>query len=278
MENSKTGKQWPTLMELGEDGKNKIVTPLGVKKQEFIQGNPIKDITEHYHNLYMQQQLNELSSLIETTLDTVKRIEHGQMDDRVAMLEAGRQGVMLALSQKDEGSRSIAMQNAINNINIAQNQIAETFKRRVNEFQPLPKSQVRQFLKEFIKTGYLDGKVDEYNEIQEYYSLYLQSTKMLAGAYAITGDIDNAERVFDMSITKMQNLNFDSLKSIEYANDKNKIEKIYENAGAFLITEKSICLDEAKAYDCLTIRVNGEDLLEVIENERIHSIQEQETD
>ena len=277
MENLKTGKQWPTLMELGEDGKNKIVTPLGVKKKEFIQGNPTKDITENYHNLYMQQQLNELSNLIENTLDSVKRIEHGQMDDRVAMLEAGRQGVVLALAQKDESSRSVAMQNAINNINIAQNQIAETFKRRVTEFKPLPKTTIGQFLKEFAKEGYLDSKIDEYNEIQEYYGLYLQSTKMLAGAYAITGDIDNAERVFDMSVAKIQNLDFNSLKTIEYANDKKKIERIYENASAFLITEKHICLEDAKAYDCLTIKVSGEELLEVVENERIYKIQEQET-
>lgn len=36
MENQKTGKLWPTLMKLGDDGKNKIVTPLGIKKEEFF--------------------------------------------------------------------------------------------------------------------------------------------------------------------------------------------------------------------------------------------------
>ena len=55
MENSKTGKMWPTLMELGEDGKNKIVTPLAIKKKEFIQDNPVRDITKNYQNLYLQK-------------------------------------------------------------------------------------------------------------------------------------------------------------------------------------------------------------------------------
>jgi hypothetical protein len=123
MESSKTGKLWPSLMELGEDGRNHIVTPLSVKKEAFIKGNPTKDITNSYQNIYLQQQMNELSGLIETTLDTVKRIEHGQMDDRIALLEAGKQGVILALSQKDEASRVSAMLLAINNINVAQNQI-----------------------------------------------------------------------------------------------------------------------------------------------------------
>lgn len=48
----------------------------------------------------MQQQMNELIGIVETTYKAVERIEHGQMDDRIALLEAGRQGVILALSQK----------------------------------------------------------------------------------------------------------------------------------------------------------------------------------
>lgn len=278
MENSKTGKQWPTLMELGENGKQKIVTPLGVKKQEFIQGNPTKDITGHYHNLYMQQQLNELSGLLETTLDAVKRIEHGQMDDRIALMEAGRQGVILALSQKDDASRSVALQNAISNINVAQNKFIETFKRRINEFEELPKTQIGQFFKELGKTGYIEGKIDDYNELLEYYGLYLQSTKMLAGAYAITGDIENAERVFDLSVERINNIDFSSLKSIEYVVDKEQIDKIYEDAQAFLIEEKKICLEEAKEYDCLSIKISGSELLEVLEDGETKTISEQKVE
>ena len=48
MENSKTGKLWPTLMKKGDDGKNKIVTPLGIKKESFVQGNPIQDMTQQF--------------------------------------------------------------------------------------------------------------------------------------------------------------------------------------------------------------------------------------
>ena len=266
MENAKTGKQWPSLMKLGEDGKNHIVTPLPIKKREFIQGDPIREITDHYHNLYLQQQINELSGLIEDTLDTVKRIEHGQMDDRIALLNAGRQGVILALAQKDETSRPTAMLNAINNINIAQNQIAETFKRRVSEFEPLPKSAVMQFIREFMRTGYLDGKDEEYGEILEYYGLYLQATQMLAGSYAIIGDTENAQRVFDLSVSQMSAIDFSRLKTIEYVHKDTSFEKIYENATSFLLTEKQMCLESAQEYECLSISISGEQLLEVLQD------------
>ena len=264
MENGKTGMQWPMLMEKGADGKKRIVMPLPVKKQAVIQGNPIRQITEHYHNVYMQQQLSELSGLIETTLDTVKRIEQGQMDDRIGLLNAGRQGVVLAISQKDDAGRASALQNAINNINIAQNQVLETFKRRVEEFQPIPKRPAMQFLNECIKTGYLDNKDDEYSNILEYYSLYLQATQMLAGVYAIMGDIDTAGMVYDMSIAQMENIDFSKLSTMEYAHKGRTFEKIYESAVPCLQAEKQIGLEEAKQYECLTISLSGEKLLEAI--------------
>lgn len=266
MENAKTGKMWPTLMELGEDGRNKIVTPLAVKKKEFVQGNPVKDITNNYQNLYLQQQINELSALIEDTLQVVQRIEHGQLDDRIGLLEAGRQGVILALAQKDETSRTTALLNAMNNIGIAQNQIFTTFERRVSEFEPLPKTQFVQFLKEMAKSGYLSKKDNEYDEIQEYYSLFLEATKMLAGSYIITGDTENAQRVFDMSVDKIGSVDFSKLKTIEYAHKNVEFEKIYESAIQYLLEEKQLCIEDGKAYDCLEISLTGEELLEVIEN------------
>lgn len=264
MESSKTGKLWPSLMELGKDGRNHIVTPLPIKKRDVIQGNPAKEIADHYHNLYLQQQMNELSGLIESTLDTVKRVEHGQMDDRIALLNAGRQGVVLALSQKDESSRADAMLLAINNINVAQNQILETFKRRVSEFEALPKTAFGQFLREMLKSGYLDGKDAEYGEIQEYFGLYIQATRMLAGAYAAIGDEGNAQRVFDMSITQISGIDFSRLKTIEYAHKDSSFTKLYEDTSHYLLAEKQICLEEAKEYECLSISVSGEELLEVI--------------
>ena len=268
MENSKTGKMFPTLMEIGENGRNKIVSPLSVKKKSFVEGNPTKDITNNYHNLYMQQQMNELIGLVESTLQTVERIEHGQMDDRIALLEAGKQGFILALSQKDDASRSTAMLNAINNITIAQNQIYETFKRRVSEFEPLPKSAFVRFLREASTPGsYLDKKDNEYDEINEYYGLYLQATRMLAGAYVMSGDVENAKKVFDMSIGKTKQLDYSKLRTIEYAHKGSDFEKIYENASDFLIEEKRICLEDAKEYDCLSITISGDKLLEEFENE-----------
>ena len=266
MENTKTGKRWPTLMECGKDGKNKIVTPLAIKKKEFLRDNPVRDIENNYQNLYLQQQMHELSALIEDTLQTVQRIENGQLDDRIGLLESGRQGVILALSQKDEATRTTSLMLATNNINVAQNQIFENLKRKISDFKPLPKTNLGQFLKEMISTGYLDKKDDEYDAIQEYYNLYLEATRMLAGVYIITGDKETPERVFNMSIQKFKGIDYTNLKTIEYSHKNANFEKIYEDATVFLETEKQLSLAEDSACECLEISINGEELLEVAKN------------
>jgi len=77
MENQRNANLYPTLMKLGDDGRNKIVTNLSIKKEEFVQGGPVKDITTNFHNIYMQQKMNEIAGLLEETIDAVKRVEQG---------------------------------------------------------------------------------------------------------------------------------------------------------------------------------------------------------
>ena len=163
--------------------------------------------------------------------------------------------MILALSQKDDASRPQNLSLAINNINIAQNQIAQTFKRRVREFEPLPKTKIIRLLREFRKTGYLDSKADEYDEIQEYYSLYLEPTKLLAGVYIIMGDSDNAKKVFELAINNIKDIDYSALETIRYQYQIDETETICKNSIEYLKTEQRICLEDFKSYDCLSIRI-----------------------
>lgn len=274
MENQKTGKLWPTLMKLGDDGKNKIVTPLGIKKEEFFQGNLVKDITSNFHNIFLQQKLDEITSLLEETMEAVRRVEQGQKDDRIGLLEAGKQGIILALKQKDEENRKTAILLARNEINKAQNQIYQTFETKVLSFKPLPSSTVGLYIKEFIDTGYLNKRDDEYTEIQDYYHLYVEATKMLAGSYAIVDDMETAQKVFDIGIHKLESLDYSNLRTIEYAHKGAEFEKIYNSSAEYLSNEKNIFLEELQKFDCLSISINGDYLLEALSNGKENSKQE----
>lgn len=92
MQNAKTGKMWSSLMKVAENGHNQVVIPLLIAEQAIIQVNPIQDLSMSYHNMLMQQQMTQLIAIVEETSIAVKRIEHGQMDDRIGLLEAGKTG------------------------------------------------------------------------------------------------------------------------------------------------------------------------------------------
>lgn len=263
MENSDTGKSWSVLMEKLEDGKNQIVTPLPIKAQEYLLNNPMRDYFTSFQNARIQQQLHEISELLEQTLEVVGRIEHGQLDNRIGMLKAGKQQIFLALNQKDESSRKTALQLGMHNVFTAQGQIAETLKRRVSEFKALPKTAFMRFGRELMKAGYLSSRDDEYQEIQEYFDLYLQATKLLAGAYIVSGDTANAERVFQLSLDTLNGIDFRRLESIKLIHP-NETDLICDFATEYLVAEKQNLLEEAKQPDCMMIEVSGEKLLEVI--------------
>ena len=275
MENKKTGNLWPTLMKLGDDGKNQIVTPLAIKKEEFLQGNPIKDIANDYNNIILQQKLNEIAGMLEETIDAVRRIEQGQKDDRIGLLESGKQGLLLALNQKDVESRKTALLLARNDINTAQAQIFQTFETKVAAFKPLPSTKPGLYVKEFFSTdSYLNKRDDEYDEILDYYHLYVDATQMLAGSYVVVDDMENAQRVLDLGIKKLESLDYSNLKTIEYIHKDADFERIYDVSSKYLLEEKKDYLNSINEYDYLSISIKGDDLLEAITNEREKCLQE----
>ncbi len=274
MENAKTGVQWPNLMEIGENGRKQIVTPLSVMKEEFIQGNPAKELASGYHQLYMQQQMQSLTQVMEQTLQTVQEIERGQKSDRIALIESGCNQIVMALNEPDEQRRLNAIQLARQSLFDGQSQIVAVLQDKASGFGPLPKYPPLLLMKELTNKGYLEQKDAEYQEIQDYYDFYLKATRILAESYAIVGDLENARRVFERSEDRVGQIDFASVKTIEYAHKDYR--GFYRNAKSFLNVEAQLCLKAAKQYDCIEISVSAEKLLEVIGDGKSEEISESE--
>ena len=147
----------------------------------------------------------------------------------------------------------------------------EALKTSVREFKALPKTRVMQFIKTLGDTNYLDKKADEYNEIEEYYDLYLQATKMIATAFVYMGEEENAELLFENSMRSVRKIDFSSVQTIAYALRDSK-DLLCDNAVEYLDIEKLYCLEDAKQYDCLEIIVAGHILLEGLSDGRKEEI------
>lgn len=200
-QNKTTGIEWPILMRKAENGQYRFVDDLPIKQQEFIEGNPFQDICNSYHNICMQQQMAQLSERVEETYQIVKMLERGQQDDRVAFIEAGRKEIMLALTLQDENDRNKQIWFGINNLLLGREQIGKAMVRRIEDFEPLPESRVVLFLNTLAHNNYQNKKDDEIENIQECYEMYLQATKMIAGAYAYKGEMAAVEQIFEDGIS-----------------------------------------------------------------------------
>ena len=277
MENMKTGKKWPSLMKIAEDGRHQVVSPLPITEQAIVHGNPVQELANSQHNMLMQQQVAHLTELVERTYRVVEQIKHGQMDDRIGLLEAGKNGLILALSMPDGEERNRQIDSSRQNLLVAQAQIEKTLERRAIEFDPLPKAAAIRFMREFFHSGYLAEKKNDVQEMQEYYDLYLQATKLLAASYAICGNLETAEQTFRLSETTIQAIDFSKVKTIAYQH-KALTDMFYNAPIGYIEAEREVCMEEAKRYDYVAIEVSGEKLLEVLGDGKTETIQKTGTE
>ena len=272
MENMKTGKKWPSLMKIAEDGRHQVVSPLPITEQAIVHGNPVQELANSQHNMLMQQQVAHLTELVERTYRVVEQIKHGQMDDRIGLLEAGKNGLILALSMPEGEERNRQIDSSRQNLLVAQAQIEKTLERRAVEFDPLPQAAAMRFMREFFHSGYLAEKKNDVQEMQEYYDLYLQATKLLAASYAICGNLETAEQTFRLSETTIQAIDFSKVKTIAYQH-KALTDMFYNAPIGYIEAEREVCMEEAKRYDYVAIEVSGEKLLEVLGDGQAEKIQ-----
>lgn len=267
--NSTTGVMWPTLMEKAENGRNLFVDNLPIKEELRVNCTPIQDLAIGYHNLYMQRQLADIADKVEAAYKTVKRIEQGQMDDRIGLLDAGREQIVLALSQTDEDDKKDAIALGRNNLIVAKNQIGIALKRKIEAFDVLPEASIKLFFAEVFHPGYMTSKDKEVQEIQDYYALYLEATKLLGASYVYCGEIGAAQQVFISSADAIREMNFYAVKSIENIHKGAKLEKMfYNHPEEYIEAEQCHFMEEVKPYDVVSFEIRGDKLLEVMNDEK----------
>lgn len=263
LENMKTGKKWPSLMKIMENGKHQVVTPLPIAEQAIFQGNPIQELANSHHNMLMQQQVAHLAEMLQDTYKVVKQIKQGQMDDRVGLLEAGRNGLILSMSLPEGDARNRQIESSRQNLLVGQSQIITALGSSVKAFQPVSKYGLIRFMREMGHSGYLAEKSMEVKEMQDMYDQYLAATKLLAASYVMTENMEAAEQTFRLSEKAIRGIDFSKVETIGYQH-KELTDMFYTAPVGYIAAERDECLDEAKQYDYVALEVSGEELLEVL--------------
>lgn len=256
----------PNIMEINDDGKHVVAKQLGIKEKLVTNGSPVNALADKCQNAYLQGQMQRVAQLLEDTIEYVKNIEQGQDSDRIGMLNSGKELLYLAMSSNNENSKAL-MQNAITNISISKEQMLDVFKGRVEGFENIPKSKVKQFLNVFfsVRSDYLTQCDNEYNRIQRYYDYITEATQLMATGFLYIGDLESAKNVYDITLAELKNIDYSKVKTVKYIGDGYK--GICDDAVEQLEKEKTLCLEQKNNNDQLIIEISGKTLLEELKDD-----------
>ena len=254
-----------SLLKLTENGKLKLVDQLPINPTE--QGNPYQDICNSYHNIVMQQQLGQIAETVSETYETIKMMAVGQHDDRLALIESGKEQILLAMTIQDEEHKKDLLRSGAHDLLLGKEQVGKALARKVESFKALPEGKLSLILNTLAKPDYLSKKDDEVEAIQDCYSMYVEATKMLATAYAYAGETGAVEQTFKKSVSFLKDIDFSAVKTIRISHkDADFSDWFFNHPAEYVEAEKKPCLEAAKEYDYVQIEVSGEDLLEVLKD------------
>lgn len=269
MHSAKSGKTWATLVRKLPDGRQKIVCNCSITEQMRVQGSAIQDLAGVYQNMALQHQLAELSEQVAAIYDTVRRIEQGQMDDRIGKLLSGRNDALQALKNPNMEDRKRELELARSKISEAQQQIGQAFKSRVEGFKRIPENRFQRLFCEIKSptTHYMKRQDEEFGKLQEYFEFYLRATQLLAWTYSVVGDTTRAESTFEQGVTFLRSINFGNVRTLDHIYPrKSMADAFYHRSIPYMRAEKAACLEEARPYEYVQLTVSSEELLEVMQN------------
>lgn len=242
-------------------------------EKKVSQGSTLQNIANNYQNIAMQQQMAQLSALMEKTHETVLRIEEGQYDDRIGQLMAGRNEIILALSDPEHINEA-ELSAGRNNLQIGCAQLAKTVQRRASQFPKISKSRLKGDFHLLLHGDYYRGLDEEYSKIEDCFAFFLQGTKMLAASYAICGETEKATIVFDQAKSTLEQIDFSKVEKMAFIHPSEK-NWLSADAPQYIESAKCTCLEETKHYEMLSVKLSGEQLLEAFEHGRTERIQEE---
>ena len=261
------GAALSSLLKLTENGNLDLIDQLPIKHMDLNQVSQYQDICTSYHNIVMQQQMGQIAETVAETYETIKVMAAGQHDDRIALIESGKEQILLAMSIQDEEHKKDLLRSGAHDLLLGKEQVGKALARKVESFKALPDGKLSLFLNTLAKPDYLSKKDDEVEAIQDCYSMYVEATKMLATAYAYAGETGAVEQTFKKSVSFLKSIDFSAVKTIGISHkDADLSDWFFNHPVEYIEAEKRPCLEAAKEYDYVQIEVSGEDLLEVLKD------------
>lgn len=254
------------------DGKNKIFANPDIIEEKVSDQLPTnnKSLSESLYQVALIQQMQDISEQIDEIGKSVKNIEIGQMDDRIAKIEAGEDQLRQAYVMEENNNRNNSVHQAIALLQEGSKAMERVIERKVREFEPIPSKERSLKIKMWLSpNNYVDKKKSDFNEIQTYFEYYTKAKQLSAAAYLMINEPNAMEQVLFEQQTFINKLPLDNIKSIKYLYYNIDFSKEWFSSPKSYVDESRYqyldLLNEN--YDHMVIEVTGKQIVEVLEND-----------
>ena len=223
------------------------------------------------HKIAIQQQMAAMAIELEDIHKTVGRIERGQKDDRFGKIKGAREQLRFAMNVKDEDKRNSLVLGAIQTLTEGIGVIQESLKTKLESYQAIPEKDLQIYWKMLLYPGnYKRARDKEFDEIQDYFSFYEQAVNLWACASLMVNEPDAMKEIFISQKEFLTSLNCKNIQSIANLHPEVDLHEEWFCAPESYIEDAAGQFDElaAKDYDFVAIEMKGEELLEVLRDEK----------
>lgn len=212
----KTGEILGDVMGKSETSNRMVVKEKHTLVERTVPGvtsaQQAQTISADLYNIALQQQMAEVAAKLDEMIEVAKRIEQGQQDDRVALIEAAERELRLAAVAEDEENRLECVRNARRFLSEGTSQIAKTMNRRLQSVDGVPEFQPAIVWKMLSSKGvYVEEMDDWFNKVQDDFDV-------LERAYAL-----HALCVLALDEPKMLDILFDDYRNDLASMDTDKL-------------------------------------------------------
>ena len=202
-------------------GKSEASNRMVVKERPVLVERTVPNVTSEQqaqtissdlYSIALQQQMAEVAAKLDEMIEVAKRIEQGQQDDRIALIEAAERELRQAAVSKYEENRLECIRNARRFLSEGTSKIAKTMSRRLQSVDGVPEFQPAIVWKMLSSKGvYVDEMDDWFNKVQDDFDV-------LERAYAL-----HALCVLALDEPKMLDILFDDYRNELVSMDTDKL-------------------------------------------------------
>lgn len=226
------------------------------------------DISANITSIAIQQQLAEMTEVINDVRTRVIALQEGHDQDLFGSIRGMHQQMIQMLDAKDADTQKQLAYHAIAILNETRGKIEVAVISTLKDMPIVPSGDSKIIWQITKDKNFLCDVIEKYDRIEELISYYLSATQLLGYAYAFLGEENAFEGIFSPCPELLDNALLQKLIRVEILFAEEITDAWYKCPAQYMLTIKDAAhrLFASKVNNVIEIEISGKRLLEELTN------------